>query len=46
MEEYRIPLVLYYYSGFRIKVISRQLKMSVNTVKTRIVLDIFLLGII
>ncbi|GGC91517.1 RNA polymerase sigma factor [Enterococcus wangshanyuanii] len=35
-EIYRIPLVLYYYAGFSIKEISEQLKMSTNTVKTRL----------
>lgn len=35
-ENYRIPLVLYYYAGFSIKEISEQLKISTNTVKTRL----------
>lgn len=35
-ENYRIPLILYYYAGFSIKEISDQLKISVNTVKTRL----------
>ncbi|MGM0218009.1 RNA polymerase sigma factor [Enterococcus sp. AZ126] len=35
-ENYRIPLILYYYAGFSIKEISEQLKISVNTVKTRL----------
>ncbi|OEG16902.1 RNA polymerase sigma factor [Enterococcus termitis] len=35
-EIYRIPLILYYYAGFSIKEISEQLKISVNTVKTRL----------
>lgn len=35
-ERYRIPLVLYYYSGFSIKEIAGQLSLSVNTVKTRL----------
>lgn len=35
-EKYRIPLILHYYSGFSVKEISGQLKISTNTVKTRL----------
>lgn len=35
-EKYRIPLVLHYYSGFSVKEIAGQLKISTNTVKTRL----------
>lgn len=33
---YKIPLILYYYSGFDIKEIAEQLNLSSNTVKTRL----------
>lgn len=35
-EKYRIPIVLHYYAGFSIKEIAEQLKLSTNTVKTRL----------
>lgn len=34
---YRITLVLYYYAGYSMKMISEQEKISINTVKTRMV---------
>lgn len=33
---YRIPIVLYYYSGFSIEEISKELKVPKNTIKTRL----------
>lgn len=35
-EKYKIPIVLHYYAGFSIKEIAEQLKLSTNTVKTRL----------
>lgn len=35
-EIYRIPIVLYYYAGFSIEEISKELKVPKNTIKTRL----------
>ncbi len=35
-DNYRVPLVMYYYVGFSIKEIAQQLDVSTNTIKIRL----------